>query len=190
GSQLVLNKNTSISYATDFKTNRKVEIKSGEVFFDVAKDRSHPFAIDVSEVNVEVVGTSFNIKKVKNTVEVIVESGIVKVSRGKQQLTLTRGESIFLSDEKELIKTQTEDELYNYYRTGVFVAKNTSLPKLANILGEAYGTKITVSNEARKDNIFTTLPLKYSLEQNLETICKTLDLKMQRNQNGILLSKK
>lgn len=190
GSELVLNKNTSISYATDFKTNRKVQIETGEVFFDVAKDRSHPFIIDINDVKVEVVGTSFNIKKLNSTVEVIVESGIVKVSRGEQQLTLTKGERVFLSDEKKLVKKQTEDELYNYYRTGIFVAQNTPLPKLVKVLSEAYGIKISLSEAAKKDSIFTTLPLKYSLEKNLENICKGLDLKMQRNQDEILLSKK
>ncbi len=190
GSRLVLNKNTNISYAANFKTNRKVEIKNGEVFFDVAHDRSHPFVIDINDVKVEVVGTSFNIKKHQNNVEVIVETGIVKVKRASDELTLTKGERVFLSDEKELVKTQTEDELYNYYRTGVFVASNTSLSKLAETLTEAYGTKISLSGDIKNEKIFITLPLKYSLQKNLEQLCLTLDLKMQRNQSEILLSKK
>lgn len=190
GTQLVLNKNTNISYATDFKTNRKVEIKSGEVFFDVAHDRSHPFVIDINDVKVEVVGTSFNIKKNKNSVEVIVESGIVKVYKGSSELKLAKGERILLSDEKELVKMQTEDELYNYYRTGIFVASNTPLSKLAETLSDAYGTKISVAENIKREKIFITLPLKYSLQKNLQEVCLTLDLKMQRNQDEILLSKK
>ena len=190
GTQLVLNKNTNISYASNFKTNREVEIKNGEVFFDVAHDRSHPFIIDINDVNVEVVGTSFNIKKNKNSVEVIVESGVVKVKRDGSELKLTKGERVLLSDEKELVKTQSEDELYNYYRTGVFVASNTSLSKLAETLTEAYGTKVSLNENIKNEKIFITLPLKYSLQKNLEEVCLTLDLKMQRNQNEILLSKK
>ncbi|WP_293299309.1 FecR family protein [Pedobacter sp. UBA4863] len=196
GSQLVLNKNTNISYAADFKTNRKVKIKSGEVFFDVAHNRSHPFVIDIDEVKVEVVGTSFNIKKNKESVEVIVESGTVKITAqgqptGSKELRLTKGESVLLEEGKGIaVKKQTEDELYNYYRTALFVANNTSLARLVAILSEAYGEKISLSESVRNDKISTTLPFKYSLEKNLETICETLDLKKQRNQDGILLSKK
>lgn len=190
GSQLVLNKNTHISYAKNFTANRKVEIKSGEVFFDVAHDRSHPFVITVNDVQVEVVGTSFNIKRTKNTVEVIVETGIVKVNKGEEQLTLTKGESILLKDDEPLAKKPTEDELYNYYRTQLFVANNTPLPRLIAILNEAYGAKITLSEQIKNERISTTLPFEYSLEKNLATICETLDLKMQRNQNEFLLSKK
>lgn len=190
GSQLVLNKNTNISYAKNFKTNRKVEIKSGEVFFDVAHDRSHPFIIAVNNIQVEVVGTSFNIKQLKNTVEIIVETGIVKVNKDGQQLTLTKGESISLKDDEPLVKKQTEDELYNYYRTQLFVTNNTPLPRLIATLNEAYDVKITLSEQIKNERISTTLPFKYTLEKNLTTICETLDLKMQRNQNEIFLSKK
>lgn len=197
GSRLVLNKNTSISYATDFKTNRKVEIKSGEVFFEVEHDRIHPFIIDVNNIKVEVEGTSFNIKKQANAVEVIVETGTVKVFKNAKglgsgkELRLTKGESILLGDDGGLsVKRQIEDELYNYYRTELFVANNTPLARLITILKDAYGTDISLSEEVKNYRISTTLPFKYSLEKNLETICETLDLKMQRNPNQILLSKK
>jgi ferric-dicitrate binding protein FerR (iron transport regulator) len=191
GSNLTLNKNTNISYAGNFKRNRKVEIKSGEVFFDVAHDRSHPFTIKVEDVEVEVVGTSFNIKKSNAGVEVIVESGIVSISKDGRQLRLTKGESILLgAGTQHLEKRTTTDELHNYYRTGIFVANNTSLSKLTNVLADAYGEEIVLSDDIKGEKIFTTLPLKYTLDKNLQRICETLDLKMQRNQGKILLSKK
>ncbi|WP_113662965.1 FecR domain-containing protein [Pedobacter nanyangensis] len=191
GSQLVLNKNTNISYVTDFKANRKVELISGEVFFDVAHDGAHPFVIAVNKVQVQVVGTSFNIKRLKNSVEVIVESGIVKVDQGSQHLTLTKGERVTLLDnEEKLVKEPVEDELYNYYRTQLFVANNTPLPKVIAVLNEAYGGKVLLSEDAKSLGISTTLPFKYSLEENLNTICRTLNLKMNRNGDQISLSKK
>ncbi len=191
GSQLVLNKNSSISYATNFEKNRRVELNEGEVFFEVAHDRSHPFVIAIKDVKVEVVGTSFNIKRSKKSVEVIVETGVVKVNKNGKQLILTKGESVLLDDDADLLtKKQTEDELYSYYRTQLFVANNTPLPRLITILSEAYNVKIELSEQIKKDSIYITLPLKYSLEKNLATICETLDLKKQRNPNGILLSKK
>lgn len=198
GSSLVLNKNTHISYAKNFKTNRRVEIEQGEVFFNVAHDRSYPFVIEINNVKVEVVGTSFNIKKVKKGVEVIVETGIVKVTEknkeaGKAQieLRLIKGESVLLANDEDLAaKKQTEDELYNYYRTQLFIANNTPLDRLVAILSEAYGTKISLHGSLKNERISTTLPFKYALEKNLDIICETLDLKMQRNQNEIVLSKK
>lgn len=191
GSRLVLNKNTNISYATDFKSNRKVELIDGEVFFEVAHDRAHPFVIAIKNVKVEVVGTSFNIKRLKNAVEVIVETGVVKVNKNGNQLVLIKGESILLKDEaSSLEKKPIEDELHSYYRTQLFLANNTPLPRLIATLNEAYRAEIILDGQINHLRISTTLPYNYSLEKNLETICETLDLKMQRNQNGILLSKR
>ena len=191
GSKLVLNKNTNISYAKNFKTNRNVEIEQGEVFFDVAHDRSHPFVIEIKDVKVKVVGTSFNIKRFKDAVEVIVETGIVKVDKDGRELQLKKDESVFLRDDEAITaKQKNDDELYSYYRTQLFITNNTPLPKLITTLSEAYGVEISLSEQVKKDRISTTLPFKFSLEKNLETVCETLDLKMERNQDGILLSKK
>jgi len=191
GSKLVLNKNTHISYAKNFKTNRNVEIEQGEVFFEVAHDRSHPFVIEIKNVKVEVVGTSFNIKRFKNAVEVIVETGKVNIYKDGEQLRLIKDERILLKDDERIAeKEKNEDNLHSYYRTQLFVTNNTPLPKLITTLNEAYGVEISLSDQAKDDRISTTLPFKFSLEKNLKTICETLDLKMKRNQNKISLSKK
>ncbi|MCJ0743166.1 FecR family protein [Pedobacter montanisoli] len=191
GSQLVLNKNTTLSYADDFKQNRKVLLLRGEVFFDVAHDRSHPFTISMDQVNVRVVGTSFNIKRNANSIEVIVESGVVKVKKNQSEISLVKGERITIgTDAKaQLVKQVNEDELYNYYRTQLFVARNTPLYRLVNVLNEAYGVQIVPADDIKGLRIYTTLPFN-NLDKNLNNICDALDLEIQRNQNQILLSKK
>ena len=93
-------------------------------------------------------------------------------------------------DERIAEKKKNEDNLHSYYRTQLFVTNNTPLPKLITTLNEAYDVEISLSDQAKDDRITTTLPFKFSLEKNLKTICETLDLKMKRNQNKILLSKK
>lgn len=191
GSELTINKNTALSYARNFENNRNVKLEHGEAFFKVAHDKSKPFIINSGEVAIQVVGTSFNVKHLaKHQTEVVVESGIVRVSFGEEEVTLVKGERIFIGPEtKALTKKVSQDQLYSYYRTGVFVANNTPLPVLVDILNEAYGSQILLDDGA-KDLTFTA-PLEYgSLEANLDIIKKTLDLKISRNQKQILLSKK
>lgn len=191
GSELTINKNTALSYARNFENNRNVKLEHGEAFFKVAHDKTKPFIINSGEVAIQVVGTSFNVKHLtEHQTEVVVESGIVKVSFGKEEVTLVKGERIWIGPEtKELAKKVSLDQLYSYYRTGVFVANKTPLPALVDILNEAYGSQVLVDDEA-KDLTFTA-PLEYgSLEANLNIIKKTLDLKISRNQKQILLSKK
>ena len=56
-----LNANARLVYPRSFEdVNRKVSI-SGEAFFQVRKDKNHPFIVDIGELQVEVLGTSFNV---------------------------------------------------------------------------------------------------------------------------------
>ncbi|TBO41384.1 FecR family protein [Pedobacter kyonggii] len=190
GSALTLNKNTKISYAANFKNNRKLKLERGDVFFDVAKDKTHPFVIDIEKISVEVVGTSFNIKHIKKDTEINVETGIVKVRLGNDEIKLYKGEKIHIDgNTQKLVKEQSTDQLYNYYRTRLIQGNNLPLWKLVNTLNEAYGSKIKLDDKVRDLTITTTFKMG-SLNDILIVTCETLNLNLTRNGNIILLSDK
>jgi transmembrane sensor len=190
GSALTLNKHTKISYAGNFKNNRKLKMEQGDVFFDVAKDKTHPFVIDINRINVEVVGTSFNIKHLKNDTEINVETGIVKVRFANDEIKLYKGEKIHIDNNThKLVKEQSTDQLYNYYRTRLIQANNIPLWKLVNTLNEAYGSHITLDDKSKDLTITVTFKLG-SLNDILLVTCETLNLNMTRNGDNILLSYK
>lgn len=187
GSALTINKNTQISYANNFKEDRNVRLKEGDVFFDVAHDKQHPFIIAIDDVDVEVVGTSFNIKHRKENTEIVVETGIVKVRLNDQEIRLVKGEKLLISPAtKQLQKEQNTDQLYNYYRTKLIIANNTPIQKLVETLNEAYDSHIVVDEKVK--DTFTAPLVVGDLEGNLKIICDVLKLKITRNQKEILLS--
>ncbi len=61
-------------------TERRVLLSSGEANFDVAKDPSRPFIVDVGKIDVRAVGTAFNVRYAEDVVDVIVTEGIVSVA--------------------------------------------------------------------------------------------------------------
>ena len=190
GSELTLNKHSKISYSGNFKNNRKLKMEEGDVFFEVAKDKIHPFVIDIGKVSVEVVGTSFNIRHLKNDTEVNVETGVVKVRIANEEIKLYKGEKILITgNTHQLEKEQSTDQLYNYYRTNLFQANNIALSKLVKTLNEAYHSNIILDEKVKGLTISTTLKFG-SLDQNLQIICDTFNLKLSRNSNNILLSYK
>lgn len=190
GSEITLNKNSKISYISNFKRHRSLKLTQGNVFFQVAHDQRHPFVIEIEKVAVTVVGTSFNIKHLNHETEVIVETGIVKVQIGKEEIELRKGEKVLISAKSDhLAKGQATDELYNYYRSQLFIARNTQLSVLIGTLNEAYGAEIKLTGpNLNGKTITTTLKAQSSLDDNLKTIAQTMDLKISRNQNQILLS--
>lgn len=190
GSEITLNKNATISYADNFEKNRTIHLEQGSVFFNVVHDKTKPFVIDIDKISVLVVGTSFNIKHLKEQTEVIVETGIVKVSLGKKEIHLQKGEKVIINNNADqLIKKQNTDQLYNYYRSNEFVTNNTPLWHVIEVINEAYGSTVIIKDPTIKNlSLNTTLKTSASLDDNLQVICKTLNLTLIRNQNEIVLS--
>jgi len=192
GSELTLNKNTVISYAARFENNRHLKLKEGEAFFDVAHDKSHPFVIDIEEVSVTVVGTSFNIRHHQDSTEVIVETGIVRVSLNGKATELHKGEKVLISSAHDrLNKEQNTDDLYDYYRSNLFVASNLPLQRLVDVMNEAYGKpRIVIKDPSVAAEIVnTTFRVDSGLDYAVQLICTMSNLKAERNENEILLSR-
>jgi len=97
GSAVTLNTNAEITVALE-QSVRRVHLLAGEVNFDVAKDRSRPFLIDAGPVQVQVVGTSFLVRRTDgDTVAVTVREGIVEVHRdGDAPVRLLAGDQLIV----------------------------------------------------------------------------------------------
>ena len=59
--------------------NRTVFAEDGEAFYHVAKDRNRPFVVRAGPLTVTAVGTAFNVRRVGESVSVIVTEGTVDV---------------------------------------------------------------------------------------------------------------
>ena len=93
GSTVVLNSNSTVSMPPQFQSsNREVELQ-GEAFFSIVPDPSRPFRIRYKGVNIEVVGTSFNVRsnEQQGHVETQVQTGKVKMYNGHGQLIISAG---------------------------------------------------------------------------------------------------
>lgn len=83
GTKIWLNAATSIKFPSSFEgqMRRKVELLSGEAYFEVAKDKKHPFVVISYGQEVEVLGTRFNINTYENSIKTTLFEGSVKVSQ-------------------------------------------------------------------------------------------------------------
>jgi transmembrane sensor len=188
GSVVTLNKHSQLRYPDQFKgTNRTIALQ-GEAFFNVTPDKSKPFIIQVNDVTVKVVGTSFNVRSENGTTEVIVETGVVQVIRHNKSTQLHPKERITINQkDTALIKAPVQDQLYNYYRTKEFVCDNTPLWKLVDVLNEAYSSRIVIENASIKNLPLTTTFYNEPLDNILAIISQTLDVKVVKKEREIIL---
>ena len=176
GSVITLNKKSTVTYPSKFKGNTRAIALKGEAFFNVAPDKKNPFIISVNDVQVTVVGTSFNIRSENGNTEVVVETGIVQVTRSGKTVELNAGEKILMAaNDSSATKEKVSDKLYNYYRTKEFVCDETPLWKLVQVLNEAYDSKIIIGRKELNDKRITTIFYNESLDQILEVIRLSFD---------------
>ncbi|HEY5772889.1 MAG TPA: FecR domain-containing protein [Chitinophagaceae bacterium] len=188
GSVITLNKRSSITYPSKFKGDTRAIALKGEAFFNVAPDKKKPFVISVNDVQVTVIGTSFNIKSENGNTEVVVETGIVRVTRSGKTVELIAGEKIVMSEnDSNTTKEKVSDKLYNYYRSKEFVCDDTPLWKLVQVVNEAYDAKIVIGRKELNDMRLTTTFNNESLEKVLEVIHLTFDITVIKKEDGQII---
>lgn len=187
-SVVTLNKKAVLSYPSSFAQNQRNVKLSGEAFFNVTPDKTKPFIIDVDNIKVKVVGTSFNIKNSNSTTEVIVSTGIVQVTRGNETIELKAGERTTITGQmNKLEKSHNTDKLFNYYVSHTFVCDNTPLWKLVDKLNEAYNVNITIAKKELRALPLTVTFDEESLDTILEILSHTLMIKAIKNGDDIVL---
>ena len=188
GSMVTLNKNSEIHYPSAFKGETRSITLKGEAFFNVTPNKKKPFLINVNDITVRVVGTSFNVRSINGVTEVIVETGIVQVIRNNKMVELRPNEKTkVMQQDSVLVKDKVQDKLYNYYRSKQFVCDNTPLWKFVEVLNEAYGANIIIENPKLRGLPLTTQFENESLDRILDVIQETFDIAYIKEKDRIIL---
>jgi transmembrane sensor len=191
GTIVTLNKQSSIRYRRLFAgDSRPVEL-TGEAFFKVAPDMNKPFIVHAEGASIEVIGTSFNVRSTGDTTEVIVETGMVEITKGQHTLRVRAHEKAVIGKNGlPPVKGDIQDELYNYYRTNVFECDGTPLWRMVEKLNEVYHARIGIG-DSRLRNLPLTTTFRVgdeSLDEILNVIARTLKITITRNGQEIILN--
>ncbi|RQP11841.1 MAG: DUF4974 domain-containing protein [Parapedobacter sp.] len=189
GSIITLNSFATLRYTQTARTKQRIAtLEEGEVFFKVKSDPDKPFIVQSGEVTVTVLGTSFHVKRSGDETEVIVESGHVKVSGLKRQVELSLGQKLLINTATQRFEEErVSDRLHNYYVDNRFVAVNTPLWRIVEVLSEAYHTEIQIENPQIRDLRMTTTFHRGDLDRILDVIGMTLRIEVKRQGNKIVL---
>ena len=134
------------------------------------------------------IGTSFNIKNANGRTEVVVETGVVRVTRNNQTIELRANEKLNTTSlDSSFMREPSTDKLHQYYRSRQFVCDATPLWKLVEILNEAYDANIVIKNDELRSLPLTTTFNNESLDKILTIIAETLEISVERRHNEIIL---
>jgi transmembrane sensor len=82
GSQVTLDTQSELEVAFT-KEERRVRLKRGQAFFEVAKDKAHPFVVEVNNRRLVAVGTAFDVRLDEGQIRVTMVEGVVRVEPAK-----------------------------------------------------------------------------------------------------------
>jgi transmembrane sensor len=193
GSEITLNRFTTIAYEPDFGTAmRSVNLK-GEAFFDVKPDADKPFIIQTEKARIQVLGTSFNVNAYDtlSEVEVIVQTGMVSLEtkKGSQSVKLTPGQKgVFSKTNESLTSSTNTDVNFLSWRTQRLVFVENDLGSVIDALRKTYHADIIVSANVPESCIVTVTFEGQSLESVLKVLENTLNLKYTINGNKVVIT--
>lgn len=191
GSSISINRNSTLAYSINrFNKERVVKLK-GEAFFDVIHDETKPFIVEASDLKIEDVGTSFNVKAFEGseTVLVSVLTGEVKItSINNQSIFLIAGEEASYNVQSKVIsKMAMISPNISSYANRVFIFENTELNIVMNVLNEVYDVKLGSENDSLLKCRITVTFDNESIDEISEVLAETLGLKIKKENNKIIL---
>lgn len=133
---------------------RQVTLKKGEVWLEVAKDRTKPFIVEAGEVRVRAVGTAFGVRRYGNGAEVLVTEGTVEVwsnDGSAHKRFLNAGERTFVSDraaEIAVARQPVEVQRKLAWREGKLIFDNQTLSEAVADFNRYSQKKIVIVDPA------------------------------------------
>ena len=157
------------------KTKRIVELK-GEAYFEVSKNPHRPFVVHTAELDVQVLGTHFNVKSYKsnNLTTVSLLEGKVKVILGgedQDDYLLAPGQQLSLNHLSHRVYQHAFDvAAVTGWMTNTLVFKNDRLADAAEKMEKIYGIKVVFADQATADTRLYASFENETLINVLETI--------------------
>jgi transmembrane sensor len=177
------------------KETRIVHLK-GEAYFEVSKNPSKPFIIQIENTEIKVLGTSFNVKAYHNMdkIEVTVKEGTVSLyekNKENQRIIATAGEKAEFSKQSGEFKKQTnENKNYNSWKTRSIIFDNSSLINITETLKDVYYKDIILEDPSLGKCTVTTTFENKDLKTVMHVLESTLEISFEERDGKIYISGK
>lgn len=178
GSRVWLNSESSLHYPTTFTgKERRVEI-TGEAYFEVAHNAVMPFHVNVKGVDVQVLGTHFNVNGYdeENFIKTTLLEGSVKITKGFVSKVIKPGEQAQIengdnhSTPKIVVQTVDLSEV-TAWKNGRFYFSNTDLETIMRQLARWYNVEVIY-----KDKISDHYTVNVSREVPVSQLFKFIEM--------------
>jgi transmembrane sensor len=193
-SQVWLNAASSLTYAAGLSESglRKVKLE-GEAYFQIAKDKAHPFIVESRGQEVEVLGTHFNISAYGDepVIKTTLVEGSVKVTANHHSKILKPNQQALLSG-TDVIQVLDVDAEYDVaWKNGFFLFNGERLESIMNKIARWYNIEVAYADPALKSKTFIgTISRFEKVSKVLNMLERTEVASFRIEGNKIIIDKK
>lgn len=178
GTLVWLNSSTKLKFPTSF--GNELDFRSvwleGEAYFEVTPNRDKPFIVNTSGVDIQVLGTKFNVSSYTEDafIQTTLVEGSVHVQSKEESsesiLLKPNFQASFNKEEMKLASAEVNVSEYTAWIQRRIVFNNTDFKELIARIERTYNVKIINQNEALENERFTG---EFDIE-NIETVFEAL----------------
>jgi transmembrane sensor len=174
GSKVWLNSASSITFPAAFsKTERRVTI-TGEVYFEIAKNKHLPFRVVAGRQTVEVLGTHFNINAYtdESAIKTTLVEGSVKVSADSQTAILKpeQQSSIFYDKQGKISVNTVDTDDVLAWTNGNFQFEKAEIPLILREAARWYNVEIKYEGEVPQRRFSGSISRNVNLSELLKIL--------------------
>jgi len=179
GTKVTLNAGSKLIYPDVFSNEKREVFLIGEAFFDVVEDSNHPFIVQTTDINLEVLGTKFNVSAYggDNVYETVLVKGKVRI---RQNLSSFFDKSIVIQPNQKVTFNRTlremevkEVDIENYvsWKEGILKFDSGDLNRVTKKLERFYNIQI------RFDDVMLSVRKisgKLDLQEELDVVLQSI----------------
>jgi ferric-dicitrate binding protein FerR (iron transport regulator) len=196
-SEVTLNGNSTLRYASNWEGRKDREVwVEGEAFFSV-RPSAVPRAFLVhtaSDMKVEVLGTTFNLVDRHGRMQVVLNSGKVRLHSTKtpeEAIIMQPGDLVEYKEQvRTKVKNHTNPQRYSSWKRNSLQFENASFAELAQLLEDTYGVTVEIRDTSLLHQEFTGTVPSQQMDMLLEGLSQLFHLKVSHINNTVIIEKK
>lgn len=175
GSHVWLNAGSSVTYPVDFAGNeRKVSI-TGEAYFEVTHDAAKPFFVSKGDMQVQVLGTHFNVNAYDDEADIKVTlfEGSVKVANATGSVLIRPHEQAIVSGKEVTVTDKVDVDAVMAWKNGLFSFNRADLKTMMKELARWYDVDVVYEGNVPAMEFGGELQRSLNLSQVLRALEKS-----------------
>lgn len=200
GSFATLNANSSLRIPADWEGHNAREVwLEGEAFFQVKEisqyenansQMPYKFVVHSQDVAVEVLGTQFNVNTRREKVQVVLNTGKVRLKWQQQEVLMKPGELVEVNrQEDEVSQRIVKPEIYSSWKDNQLLCDTTPLSELARTIEDRFGYEVVFLNDNLSNiQVSGTIPMD-SIETFNLVLSKLIKARFELKGNKVFISK-